>query len=252
LTSTATTPGRAASAAAPPPSGVWLPWEALTRPAAAFAALAGNANWLPGLAGQYALFLAGAVIAAPGNADLVRVIKGVPGHAPLGPLHLLELLGGMALLTLVLNGAFAGLLLAAFRLVGFYRPYRHYLAYCSLLLLPLALGQALGQVLFALALPLSNNPADVLAWQFRPYSAGLATWLPQPPPALSLPWALYSGFDLFGLWALALGWIGIGRMLDAPRAQASWLRAVLLLVYAAVVVALWQLSQAWMAAVKTG
>jgi hypothetical protein len=229
-----------------------LPWEALTRPLAAFAALKGPQAWLPGLGAQFLLFLAGSILAAPGNNDLVRVFRGTAGHNPVSLLNLLGLAASALLLTVLLNGIFAGLLVLGFRLLGFYRPYRQVLAMCSLLFLPLALGQTLGQLLFALTMPLSSSAAEILAWQIRPYSAGLATWLPASPAPLSLQWALLSAFDLFGLWSLGLGWIGIRKYLDAPRLLTPWLQLVLLLVYAACAIGLWQAAQAWLAAVKTG
>lgn len=225
-------------------------WLALTRPAAFWQELGSvQPDWLAALIAHTGLLFLAGLAAAPAYSELDRAITGV-SSAPLGLGRGIGLLLSVALASAGLAALAAGLLWCGFRLAGLACGYRRLFTYSAYMLLPVSLGQALGKLAFALALPLSSNPAEIMAWHFRPFSAGLASLLPHPPLALSLPWSLLAVFDLFGLWALWLGYSGLRPYLGATRPQSPWLGMVLMLVFGMGALGLWQSGQVWLASVK--
>jgi hypothetical protein len=194
------------------------------------------------------LFFAG-LAAAPAYSELDRAITGVSAD-PLAAGRSIGLLLSLALSSAGLTALTAALLWCGYRLAGLACSYPRVFTYAAYILLPVSVGQALGKLAFGLAMPLSGNPAEIIAWHFRPFSAGLASLLPHPPLALSLPWALLAVFDLFGLWALWLGYTGLRPYLGANRDQAPWLALMLVLVFGAGALGLWQSGQVWLASVK--
>lgn len=224
-----------------------LAWLALTDPRNLWHVLSAQPTWLPGICAQVLLLGAASLIAAPAYSDLDRVISGI-NVSPVQFGRMLGVLLSVVLTVLAGNAVLSGLLWGGFFLAGLRTDFTRALSYSSMVLLPVVLGQALGKTAFALAMPLSQSPAEVLAWHLRPFSAGLASLLPQPPLALSLPWALMACFDLFGLWALLLAASGLRQMFGARREQTVWLILVLVLVFAAGAIGMWQAGQSWLAA----
>lgn len=227
--------------------GAELVWLALTAPSKLWPLLAARPQWLPGMLGQCLLLGLASIIAAPAYSDLDRIVSGV-NASPLQMGRMFGVLLSVALATGAANLAVAGLLWCGFQLAGLRVVFHRLVCYASFALLPLALGQALGKTAFALAMPLTQNPAEVLAWHLRPFSAGLASLLPDPPLVLSLPWALMASFDLFGIWALLLAASGLAPLFGARPQQRPWLVLLLVLVFAAGALGLWQAGQSWLAA----
>lgn len=134
--------------------------------------------------------------------------------------------GSVVLLTLGMRTSFAGLL-----------------SWVSYGLLPLAVGQCAGGLLFAIVQPLTQDPVQALAISLRPYSFGIAGLLPDLLPPLSFGWFAASYLDLFGLWALVLLLIGAQVLFGTQRMHLLWLGFELVLVFSVIITGLWLASQ---------
>jgi hypothetical protein len=200
-----------------------------------------------GLLLQWFLLSLAKLIALPETMDLAHFAEGKPA-TPIGMADVALLLFGAALVVAAANFALAGLLCALSALLGKRLELRDALFIAAIALLPLVLGRAAGLAILAIYQPLSlHSPSDLWAWRLWPFSTGLATWLPHPPPALSLGWAFLSVLDVFGFWTLWLAYGGLARALDAPRALRPWLGVLLVLLCCAIALGLWQLGQFWLA-----
>jgi len=125
----------------------------------------------------------------------------------------------------------------------------HRLSFCSAAalagyaLLPATLGNFLGRVLFFFAQPLAQDARQAIALQLKPFTLGLAEFLPQFSWPLSLPWFAATYFDFFGLWALMLVFLGLRHFLGLGRFAAVWACSVLVLLLLLVLTGLWQAAQ---------
>jgi hypothetical protein len=199
-----------------------------------------------GLLMQWAILSLGKIIAMPENRDLAHLAEGSNPTA-IRVADLVLLVFATAFTVLAANLALAALLWGIAALLGLSSSFTQLTAVASVALLPLMLGRAVGLTLLALWMPLSHSPTELWAWRLWPFSAGLATWLPNPPPALSLGWAFLSVIDVFGIWTLWLLYVGMVHGTGIPARLRPWVGVMLVLLCCAVALGLWQAGQFWLA-----
>jgi hypothetical protein len=218
---------------------------ALTQPSALWrepsAALIRN-----GLLAQWLVLALGKLLALPETRDLQR-LTGTGATTDTRLSDILILCIGSALTVLAANAILAVALWLLLALLGRQVAYEQLLGITAIALLPLWLGRAVGEALLALSMPLSHTPTEIWAWRLWPFSAGLATWLPHAPAALSLTWAFACVFDVFGAWSLWLLFTGLRDSEAMPKPLQAWVAALLVLLCCAVALGLWQTGQFWLA-----
>jgi len=222
---------------------VSVPWQLLVRPVGAWQELRDHPVWWPALAGHVLLAWFSWLVTL-GSVRQIDVAAGISDLFP--PLKLPDSLIWLILLAAAI--ALGCMILAAvarwwLMLAGQIQPFRRALTWLVYSLLPLSLGQALGCLTLALVQPLTSDPAEAIALQLRPFSLGLAAFMPRWFPPLSFQWHLASFADLFGLWSLALLALGARHFLGlAPRAV-LWSVLALMLLWLLVIAGLWLATQ---------
>ncbi len=222
---------------------VSAPWLMLVSPAACWEFLRQHPALWPALVWQMAAVVIGRLVSVHAMSEL-DVAAQVPALA--GTHAWLSFVSSLVVLLLVVAAANLGLALVlklAALFAGGGISWFSALQLAAYALLPFAAGDALGRCAFAMILPLSTTLAGAWAMHLRPFSLGLATFMPKELPALSLPWFAASFFDLFGLWSLACIWSGLRFFVGLKPVRSLWVMLGVVLLLALVLAAAWQMSQ---------
>jgi len=218
-------------------------WRILVAPKSTWIALGGGGSLLDVMYVQWLLLLLASVLVQRPLYEVFTTaqIGGTAETISIG--QLLWLSVALIVMVVLIDLAGAGLLKLAALPLGEHPSFRACLVCFSFSLMPVMLGTLIAALLFALIQPLSNDPSQAIALALRPYSFGLATFLPQYFPPVTLSWFLASYLDVFSLWGLWLIITGARWYLGISSRKTAWLAFELMILSVAVIIGLWQYMQ---------
>jgi hypothetical protein len=215
----------------------------LVTPGQVWAWLAEAPKFWPAIMWQLGALAIGRAISVHAMIDLDAAVKqSAPQNSTTSLWFCVSLLI-MALMLFAGNLLFALALKAVTAAVGAAISWRQAMVLAVFALLPAILGDTLSRISMGVIRPLSTDMAGVWAAHLRPFSLGLATFIPQRFASLSLPWHFAAFVDVFAVWSLLCLWLGLKRFAGFNSLRASWVILGVMLILALVLAAIWQAGQ---------
>ncbi len=215
----------------------------LVSPTATWRNLSRSAKPVHSLTTQFLLLAIGRLIGWQPFSDIIQSTGGTVQNSPLLWAVITELFQ-LAIFVIVANLAIAGLLFGCFTLLGMKTNFQRMLIWLSYGLLPICLGYLVGTIPLWFIQPLTTGPSAAMAWQIKPFSLGVASFLPHYFTPLSAQWFIATTFDFFGIWALWLLGIGAFRYLQYDLRRSAWITCGLVLIFFLAASVMWQVFQA--------
>lgn len=216
-----------------------LAWRMLVRPVSSWLELSGTYSCFHAMFWQWLLISCAEIIALSAMQKLSPADNDGAGIV----LRVLGILLGFIPLTLLLNGAFAGLSWLFFRFIGIPRTYWQFLNWTAFGMLPFVLGALAGRITLELLHPAGLPHAMLASLQFRGISLGFASWFPKSLQILEFGWVFLTYADLFGIWSFVLLCLGLRHYLRTSLQESLLGSLCLLLLSFVLLTGIWQLLQ---------
>jgi len=218
-------------------------WRILVAPKSTWIALRAGGGLLDALYIQWLMLLLASLLVQRPLYEVFTTAR-IAGTAEATSIaQLLMLAIALVVMIVLINMFAAGLLKLAALPLGEYPSFAACLTCIVFSLIPVMLGSLVAALLFALIQPLSDDPSQAIALALRPYSFGLATFLPRYFPPVTLSWFIASYLDVFSLWGLWLIITGANWYLGISRRKTAWLVFELMILSVAIIIGLWQYMQ---------